>query len=294
MCSLFAATYPERTLGARDDRHLRQAAVGARLPLGADARRARARSSTRSATSWGGPVGLEVRAPSAAADPAFRDWWATYLRMGASPGAALTLTRMNAEIDIRHVLPAIRVPTLVLHRTDDQCLKVEEGRYVAEPHPGRRVRRAARRRSPAVRRRSGRDARRDRGVPDRPTTTATPTACWPRCSSAHVATAPATRRARRRLRRARAPRDRVVPRPRAGTPATRPSRPPSTGRRAPSAARRRLRRRRAALRPHRARRAAHRRVRRRRRGPARPGASTWRAALGARGRRRARCWCRAR
>jgi class 3 adenylate cyclase len=56
--------------------------------------------------------------------------------MGASPGAALTLTQMNAEIDVRHVLPAIRVPTLVLHRTDDQCLKVEEGRYVAEHIPG--------------------------------------------------------------------------------------------------------------------------------------------------------------
>ena len=80
---------------------------------------------------WGGPVGIEVRAPSRANDPAFRDWWSTYLRMGASPGAALALTRMNAEIDVRHVLPPIRVPTLVLHRTDDHCLKVEEGRYVA-------------------------------------------------------------------------------------------------------------------------------------------------------------------
>ncbi len=56
--------------------------------------------------------------------------------MGASPGAALMLTRMNAEIDIRHVLPAVRVPTLVLHRTDDRCLKVEEGRYVASRVPG--------------------------------------------------------------------------------------------------------------------------------------------------------------
>lgn len=43
---------------------------------------------------------------------------------------------MNAEIDIRHVLPAVPVPTLVLHRTDDRCLKVEEGRYVASRIPG--------------------------------------------------------------------------------------------------------------------------------------------------------------
>jgi hypothetical protein len=56
--------------------------------------------------------------------------------MGASPGAALALTRMNAEIDIREILPSIRVPTLVLHRREDQCLKVEEGRFVASRIPG--------------------------------------------------------------------------------------------------------------------------------------------------------------
>jgi len=56
--------------------------------------------------------------------------------MGASPGAAVALTRMNAEIDIRDLLPSIRVPTLVLHRRGDRCLKVEEGRYLAERIPG--------------------------------------------------------------------------------------------------------------------------------------------------------------
>ena len=85
---------------------------------------------------WGGPVGIDERAPSMAHDPAFRDWWASYLRMGASPGAAVALTRMNAEIDIRDVLPSIRVPTLVLHRTGDRLLKVEEGRYLASRIPG--------------------------------------------------------------------------------------------------------------------------------------------------------------
>src|SRR6185295_15113399 len=79
---------------------------------------------------------LEERAPSKADDPQFREWWATYLRMGASPGAAVALTQMNAEIDVRNVLPSIRVPSLVIHRTDDQCLKVEEGRFVADRIPG--------------------------------------------------------------------------------------------------------------------------------------------------------------
>jgi hypothetical protein len=84
---------------------------------------------------WGGPVGIDERAPSMAKDPEFRKWWATYLRMGASPGAAKALTKMNAEIDVRGVLPSVRVPTLVVHRSGDQTLKVEEGRYVASLIP---------------------------------------------------------------------------------------------------------------------------------------------------------------
>jgi hypothetical protein len=87
---------------------------------------------------WGGPVGLDERAPSLAGDPAFRDWWATYLRMGASPGAAEALTRMNAEIDVRPILGSIRVPTLVIHRAADRCLLVEEGRHIASRIPGAR------------------------------------------------------------------------------------------------------------------------------------------------------------
>jgi class 3 adenylate cyclase len=58
--------------------------------------------------------------------------------MGASPSAAAALTRMNAEIDVRHILPTIRVPTLVLHRVGDRCLLVEEGRYVASLIPDAR------------------------------------------------------------------------------------------------------------------------------------------------------------
>ena len=137
MCSLFAATYPEKTM--------------ALVMIGTYAKRIRDDDYPWAPTpehrqhffdemreQWGGPVGLEERAPSVADDPQFRQWWATYLRMGASPGAALALTQMNAEIDVRQVLPSIRVPTLVIHRSEDQCLKVEEGRYVAQRIPGAR------------------------------------------------------------------------------------------------------------------------------------------------------------
>ena len=134
MCSLFAATYPEKTL--------------ALVMIGTYAKRIRDVDYPWGPTleqreqffevmrqQWGGPVGIEERAPTEAHDPKFREWWAAYLRTGASPAAAVALTQMNAEIDVRNVLPSIRVPSLVIHRRDDQCLKVEEGRYVADRIP---------------------------------------------------------------------------------------------------------------------------------------------------------------
>lgn len=135
MCSLFAATYPERTT--------------ALVMIGTYAKRIWEKDypwgvSLEDRTAffelmqrdWGKPVGIEERAPSMANDEIFRNWWATYLRMGASPGAAVALTKMNAEIDVRNVLPTIRVPTLVIHRSGDMCLKVEEGRFVASSIAG--------------------------------------------------------------------------------------------------------------------------------------------------------------
>jgi len=135
MCSLFAATYPEKTLALIMIGTYAKRIRDAEYPWGPTAEQ-REHFFDVMREQWGGPVGIEERAPSVAHDPKFRDWWATYLRMGASPGAAVALTQMNAEIDVRNVLPSIRVPSLVIHRTDDQCLKVEEGRFVAERIPG--------------------------------------------------------------------------------------------------------------------------------------------------------------
>jgi pimeloyl-ACP methyl ester carboxylesterase len=57
------------------------------------------------------------------------------LRFGSSPGGLEALHRMNREIDIRPVLPAVRVPTLVLHGSEDEIVPVEVGRYVASHIP---------------------------------------------------------------------------------------------------------------------------------------------------------------
>jgi len=81
---------------------------------------------------WGGPVGLDLRAPSRKDDARFREAWGRFLRLGASPAAATSLMKMNAEIDVRPVLASVHVPTLVLHRTEDRAVPVECGRYLAE------------------------------------------------------------------------------------------------------------------------------------------------------------------
>lgn len=135
MCSLFAATYPEKTLALVMIGTYAKRIRDAEYPWG-PTQEQREQFFDVMREQWGGPVGIDERAPSLANDPKFREWWATYLRMGASPGAAVALTQMNAEIDVRNVLPSIRVPSLVIHRTDDQCLKVEEGRFVADRIPG--------------------------------------------------------------------------------------------------------------------------------------------------------------
>jgi class 3 adenylate cyclase/pimeloyl-ACP methyl ester carboxylesterase len=128
MCALFAATYPQRT--------------AALVLYGSYAKRLRAPDYPWAPTSeerehwyqlleqgWGGVVDIDTMAPNA--DPRFREWWARYLRMSASPGAALAFGRMNAEIDIREVLPSIQVPTLILHRAGDLDMDVGGARYMA-------------------------------------------------------------------------------------------------------------------------------------------------------------------
>jgi DNA-binding winged helix-turn-helix (wHTH) protein/pimeloyl-ACP methyl ester carboxylesterase len=137
LSALFAATYPERTSALVMIGTYAKRVRDADYPWG-PTREEREHFFQEIREHWGGPVGIEERAPSKAGDPAFREWWAEYLRMGASPGAAAALTKMNAEVDVRHVLPTVRVPTLVIHNRGDLCLKVEEGRYVASRIPGAR------------------------------------------------------------------------------------------------------------------------------------------------------------
>jgi pimeloyl-ACP methyl ester carboxylesterase len=81
---------------------------------------------------------IELRAPDSVHDEQLVTWFSDLLRLGGSPGSNIALDRMNMEIDVRHVLPSIRVPTLVVHRTGDRACNINQGRYVAEHIPGAR------------------------------------------------------------------------------------------------------------------------------------------------------------
>ena len=134
--ALFSATYPQRTAGL--------------ITFGVFAKRKWSEDYPWAPTDderqkvydmidehWGsGEMDLESLAPSMKDNKQFMDWLARYFRSGASPNAALALTKMNTQIDIRDILPTISVPTLLIYRTHDIDVKIEEGRYIAKEIPG--------------------------------------------------------------------------------------------------------------------------------------------------------------
>nr|WKN34050.1 alpha/beta fold hydrolase [Tunicatimonas sp. TK19036] len=86
-----------------------------------------------------GEMDLTSLAPSKAHDKTFMGWLANYFRSGASSQAAMVLTKMNTEVDIIDILGSIRVPTLLMQRTHDIDVKVEEGRFIAERIQGAKL-----------------------------------------------------------------------------------------------------------------------------------------------------------
>src|SRR5712691_7990864 len=89
-------------------------------------------------SSWGTGASLVSFAPGRVEDARFKAWWARFERLSVSPSAAIALARMNAQIDVRHALASIRVPTLVIHRTTDARVKFAAGRQLAQKIAGAR------------------------------------------------------------------------------------------------------------------------------------------------------------
>ena len=139
MSSLFAATYPQRTAAlvlygtvaswTRADDYPWEPTRAERLAW-------MQRDEPRIGTEEWIDDALRGLAPTTAGDEATRRWWRRWVQTSASPGAIQALRQMNIGIDVRHTLPSVRVPTLVLHRVDDEDVVLDEGRYLAARIPG--------------------------------------------------------------------------------------------------------------------------------------------------------------
>jgi pimeloyl-ACP methyl ester carboxylesterase len=138
MSILFAATYPERTAALVVYGSMPRFVWAPDFPLGQPLDDY-LRDAEEWARDWGDYDSLAAfireQMPDATDEQIHAR--ASFQRLSASPGAVLQLERMNAEIDVRPVLPTIRVPTLVLHRTEDPN-PIEVARWTAEQIPGAR------------------------------------------------------------------------------------------------------------------------------------------------------------
>ena len=135
MSLLFAATYPERTVAMVLIATFARVAWAPDYPLGTQPEPWHALLA-RMEEGWGKGVLLSSFANSLAGDAAARQWWGRFQRQAASPGAAVAVMRMVYELDTRSILPAVRVPTLVLHRSGDRLVPAGLARYLAANIPG--------------------------------------------------------------------------------------------------------------------------------------------------------------
>jgi class 3 adenylate cyclase len=138
MAVLFAATYPERTAA------LVLYGTGASYRVADDYPWAGTpdqveRAAINREQRWGDPdyheEMLKAFAPSIAGDPEVKRWWSRYARTSASPRDAAHLMRMNGSLDVRHALPTVQAPTLVLHWRDEKVFELAEAEYLAEHIP---------------------------------------------------------------------------------------------------------------------------------------------------------------
>jgi class 3 adenylate cyclase len=86
--------------------------------------------------SWGTDAVAGWVNPSAAEDAAYRRWFGHMQRLAASPGSAREMMAGLRDLDIRDLLPSLRMPTLILHRVEETWVRVDHSRYLAEHIPG--------------------------------------------------------------------------------------------------------------------------------------------------------------
>ena len=138
LCAVFAATYPERTNALALYDTAASGTVTEDFPW-QWSEEAWSSYMDEMAAGWGTLAYAKKVVPwfnpSLAGDDRAARWWARFMRQAASPNSAVAIERMWHQIDVRPVLPTIRVPTLVLHRVEDVIEEVEAGRDMARRIP---------------------------------------------------------------------------------------------------------------------------------------------------------------
>jgi pimeloyl-ACP methyl ester carboxylesterase len=138
LCLLYATACPERTRGVVLASAFARWTATPDYPAGwtgQDIQRLRDYIATR----WGAGQTLLMTVASRAGDPAIQAWAARAEQEGASPGAALQLLDMNAQVDVRALLPAVTVPVVALHHTRDAVIRADSSRFLASRIPGARL-----------------------------------------------------------------------------------------------------------------------------------------------------------
>jgi class 3 adenylate cyclase/pimeloyl-ACP methyl ester carboxylesterase len=139
MCALFAATFPERTSALALNASYAKRMWSPDYPWGLD-EETRDRILEGYATRWGTErFGLRALAESMDGDEQFQRWYTQACRFAGTPGSARAWFQAQMQIDIREILPAIRVPTLVIHRVDDPVIPIEASRHLAEHIAGAKL-----------------------------------------------------------------------------------------------------------------------------------------------------------
>jgi DNA-binding SARP family transcriptional activator/pimeloyl-ACP methyl ester carboxylesterase len=140
MSALFAAMHPQRTLALVLMGTFARTMWAPDYPFGRSESEYHRRLALVDEDDWAAKVTqdwLSRSGPELMNDPAALRWYTSYVLRGASPGATKALRQMNAEIDIRGVLPTISVPTLVLYRADESYR--EATRFMGERIPGAHI-----------------------------------------------------------------------------------------------------------------------------------------------------------
>ncbi len=134
MSALFAATFPERTHGLVLSGTSARGSWAPDYPCRAYTEQIE-EVIAYMRQNWGKSFSLDEAAPSMADNQAAREWWGAYIRNSASPKTAELITRLNAQIDMRDILPTISSPTLIINRENDAWGVADEARYIANLIP---------------------------------------------------------------------------------------------------------------------------------------------------------------